>query len=88
MVQTKRRSNSWKKEKRRLKYADRLKNSGFSIDSLNYKEKQSYPFELQISRKESVQPMVINELTRSLKNLAQSNFGQYDGWSTEVILEE
>lgn len=78
---------NFKKEKRRLKYADKLKKIGFAIDSLNFKNKTPYPFELQISRKESVEPESINHLTKSLKASALSYFGKYDGWSTEPIVE-
>jgi len=83
--------NHWvnfKKEKKRSKYANQLKKIGFSIDSLNYKNESPYPYELKVSRKESVEPAAINQLTKSLNNLARRTYGQYDGWSTEVILEE
>ena len=79
---------NFKKEKRRLKYANRLEKLGFSIDSLNLKKETPYPYELQVSRKESVKPGAINQLTKSLKSLARITYGQYDGWSTEAILEE
>lgn len=78
----------FKKEKRRLKYADKLKKIGFSIDSINFKKESSYPFELQVSRKESVKPTEINQFTQSLKKSVLSYYGQYDGWSAEAILEE
>lgn len=83
--------NHWinfKKEKRRIKYVNQLKKLGFSIDSLSYKKETIYPYKLQVSRKESVEPNAINKLTNMLKLLARSPYGQYDGWATEVILQD
>ncbi|MCF6296617.1 MAG: ribonuclease E inhibitor RraB [Flavobacteriaceae bacterium] len=79
---------NFKKEKKRLKYLNQLKGFGFSIDSLNYKKENPYPYELQVSKKQSVRPNSINKLTKILSALARSSYGQYDGWATKVIVQD
>lgn len=78
---------NFKKEKRRLKYAEKIKKFGFTVDSISYKKGAAYPLELQVSRKDFVDPENINQLTKSLKASALSYYGIYDGWSTELIVE-
>lgn len=61
-----------------------LKRLKFSLDSIAYQKERQFPFQLTISRQDSILPMSIYELTTMLRNLSASMSGLYDGWSTEV----
>ena len=61
-----------------------LKKLKFSLDSIAYQKERQFPFQLTISRQDSILPMSIYELTTMLRNLSASMNGLYDGWSTEV----
>ena len=65
-----------------------MKKLDFSLDSIAYKKENSLPYELTISRKDSIDPFSIYKLTTMLRGLSASMNGQYDGWSTEVISKE
>ena len=83
--------NNWmnfKNDKRRQKFIKIIKKLDFVIDSTNYKKETKYAYELQVSRKDSISPKYISELTRILKILVNSSFGKYDGWGTEVIIQD
>ena len=84
--------------KKRVKFINEIKNLDFTIDSVNYKKDKkfidvqnsfyysrvkSYPFEVKISRKDSIDPSSISKLTFMLKSLAKSLNGKYDGWGFE-----
>jgi len=81
-------SNSFKNDNRKLKVYDKFRGLKFSIDSLNYKGAGTYPYELQVSRKDSVNPKSIAELTYMLKNLSRSLNGRYEGWRTELKIQD
>ncbi len=72
----------------RLKMTEKLEAMKFSIDSIKYHREKKYPFELQVSRMDSITPNKISELTIMMKVLSQVYQGQYDGWGTEVIPKE
>ncbi len=74
--------------KKRTEFVKELKIYKFSIDSLNYKKEKSYPYELQASHEDYINPQSISELTKLLKVIAELSKGQYDGWSTEVVKKE
>jgi hypothetical protein len=61
-----------------------LKELNFSLDSIAYKKESKIPYELKISRHDSINPDSIDRLTTFLRILCASQKGQYDGWSTEV----
>ena len=75
-------------EKRRAKFIKAIKTFEFTIDSLNYKQEKNYKYELQISRKNNVDPNSISKLTQMLKNLSTTGHGIYDGWKAEAIIKE
>ena len=54
------------------------------MDSLNYVEDRPAPYELQISRKDSIGPIYIQQLTTMLRILSLSHAGNYDGWSVDL----
>ena len=72
----------------RLKMTEKLEAMKFSIDSIKYHREKKYPFELQVSRMDSITPNKISELTIMMKVLSQVYQAQYDGWGTEVIPKE
>ncbi len=74
--------------KRRTKFVNRTKGMKFSIDSLNYKKEKRYPYQVVISRKDSVNPSNVSSITKKLKLLSQRYYGKYDGWEMEAILKD
>lgn len=72
------------REKKRAQLAEKLKSLKFSMDSLNYVEDRPAPYELQISRKDSIGPIYIQQLTTMLRILSLSHAGNYDGWSVDL----
>jgi len=63
---------------------ERLEKLNFSLDAIAYKKESKTPYELKISRNDSISPDSIDRLTTFLRVLCASQKGQYDGWSTEV----
>jgi len=51
--------------------------------SIYYSRVKKYPFEVKISRKDSIDPSSISKLTFILKELAKTLNGKYDGWGFE-----
>jgi len=82
-----RKVNHWiyfKSLEKRNSLGKTLKKLEFSLDSIAYKKEKDFPFQLTISRQDSILPMSIYELTTMLRNLSGSVNAFYDGWSTEV----
>lgn len=76
------------KLKQRLKMTEKLETLKFSIDSIKYHRERKYPYEIQVSRMDSITPDKISELTTLLKVLSQVYQAQYDGWGTELVPKE
>ena len=76
------------KLKQRLKMTEKLQSLKFSIDSIDYHRESKYPYELQVSRMDSIPPKKISQLTTMMKVLSQVYQAQYDGWGTEVVPKE
>ena len=76
------------KLKQRLKMTEKLESIRFSIDSIRYNRESRYPYELQVSRMDSITPSKIYELTRTMKVLGEVYQAQYDGWGTDLIVRE
>ena len=74
--------------KTRTTVAEQLKRLKFSLDSISYKKESKYPYELQISRNDSINPNSIYKLTTMLQILSASFKAKYDGWSTEVKVQQ
>lgn len=64
----------------RSKFIDKAKEFDFKIDSINYKKERYYPYELQISRIDSITPSSISNITNILIVLSNSYRAEYDGW--------
>mgnify|MGYP001591801702 CR=1 FL=1 len=82
-----RKVNHWiyfKSIKKRNQFGTKVKELEFSLDSIAYKRERSFPYELNISRKDSIDPLSVYHLTSMLRLLSNSMLGQYAGWSTEV----
>lgn len=88
----------FKNPKKRDKFIEDVKKLEFAIDSVNYKKDKkfldglnslyysrvrTYPYEVKISRKDSINPASISKLTKTLIFLANSLSGKYDGWGFE-----
>jgi hypothetical protein len=67
---------------------DKLESLKFSIDSIKYHRESKFPYELQVSRMDSITPSKISELTTLMKVLSQVYQAQYDGWGTELKPKE
>jgi len=78
----------FKKLKQRIKMTDKLESMKFSIDSIKYYRDRQFPYELQVSRMDSITPKKIAELTSLMKVLSQVYQARYDGWGTEVVPKE
>ncbi len=76
------------KLKQRLKMAEKLESLEFSIDSIKYHRESKFPFELQVSRMDSITPTKISELTTMMKVLSEVYQAQYDGWGTDLVPKE
>ena len=86
-----RKVNHWlyfKDVNKRNKLGKTLEKLNFSLDSIAYKKDDPLPYQLTISRQDSINPLTIYELTTMLRGLAGTMKGQYDGWSTEVISKD
>ncbi len=82
-----RKVNHWiyfKSVQKRNLFGKRLKELKFSLDSIDYKKEKAFPFELKVSRQDSIDPASIYQLTSMLRLLSVTMKGEYDGWSTEV----
>ncbi len=75
-------------DRRREKFKENVEKLEFKVDSLAYKKDKSYPYEIKITRKESMNPESIVQVTTVLRTLSVNFSGQYDGWSTETIIEK
>jgi len=53
------------------------------MGSFYYSRIRSYPYEVKISRKDSINPKSISELTTLLKAYVRTSNGRYDGWGLE-----
>lgn len=82
-----RKVNHWiyfKSVKKRNQFSTEVKKLKFSLDSIAYKRDRSFPYELTISRQDSIDPVSIYRLTSMLRVMSNSMLGQYDGWGTDV----
>lgn len=88
-------------DRRKEKFIEKIEDLDFAIDSVTYKKdkkfvydsygyarEKAYPFEVQVSRKDSINPENISELTLLLNNLSKIFSGRYDGWGADAILEK
>ena len=78
----------FKNLKQRVKMSEKLESLKFSLDSIKYNRERQFPYELQVSRMDSITPKKVSELTTLMKVLSQVYQARYDGWGTEVIPKE
>jgi len=86
-----RKVNHWvyfKSVEKRNQFGSRLKKLKFSLDSIAYKKDRSFPYELTVSRQDSIDPVSIYNLTTMLQLLSETMNAKYDGWSTEVKIKD
>jgi hypothetical protein len=90
-LDTPRKINHWfsfYNTKRRTKFIEKVKILNYTIDSVSYKKDKKSPYQAVISRKDSVHPKRISNITNILKQLSQRYYGNYDGWEMKTILKE
>ncbi len=75
-------------DRRREKFKENVEKLEFKVDSLVYKKDKKYPYEIKITREESMNPASILQVTNLLRSLTLSFSGEYDGWSTETIIKK
>ncbi len=73
---------------KRNQFGKKIKKLDFTLDSIAYRKDNMLPYQLTISRKDSIDPQNVYKLTSMLRGLSGSLNGQYDGWSTEVMSKE
>lgn len=78
----------FKNLKQRIKMSEKLESLKFSLDSIKFNRESQFPYELQVSRMDSITPAKVSELTTLMKVLSQVYQARYDGWGTEVIPKE
>lgn len=78
----------FKNLKQRIKMSEKLESLKFSLDSIKYNRERLFPYELQVSRMDSITPKKVSELTMLMNVLSQVYQARYDGWGTEVIPKE
>lgn len=78
---------SFNKTKKRLKFLNQIKKLDFKIDSINFKKESRTPYELVISRKDSISPKTILQLTQLLQLLVDKSNGIYEGWGVESTVQ-
>lgn len=78
----------FKKEKRREKFEKNIKELKFKVDSVYTNIKDKYPYQLQFSRDNLVNPKSIYELTNLIKVLANSSNSIYGGWGFDPEPDE
>jgi hypothetical protein len=76
------------KLKQRLKMSEKLESLNFSIDSINFYRESKWPYEIQVSRMDSITPVQVLDLTTMMKILTELYQGQYDGWGTEPVIKD
>jgi len=83
--------NHWlyfKNLKTRNSAGEKLKKLNFTLESIAYDDSNRFPYELKISRQDSITPVSIIETTNLLKALCYSLNAQYDGWGTDLKIAE
>ncbi|NVK44366.1 MAG: DUF695 domain-containing protein [Oceanospirillaceae bacterium] len=74
-------------EEDKISFMESIKKEGYKIEDDNKLQNTDLPFQLRISRIDSVNPNEIYKITLSLRKMAKKYNGEYDGWETFVIKE-
>jgi hypothetical protein len=72
-------------DKDRNCFLEQIKSDGFTIDEKNIRSDLKHPYQLKISRSDSVDPYKITTVTLALRKKAATSKGEYDGWETVLI---
>jgi len=72
----------------RLSFASAVIELGYKIECESDLENDDRPFELEITREQSITPDQIDATVITLFRLAKRANGEYDGWETEAIRDE
>jgi hypothetical protein len=69
----------------RAQFLAGLAGQGFNVEEQTDNRSGPFPYGVQISREDKVDPESINELTFDLEERAEAVGGDYDGWETCVV---
>ncbi|MDH3322429.1 MAG: DUF695 domain-containing protein [Flavobacteriaceae bacterium] len=78
----------FKSIKNRVDFINKIKVLDYAIDSVSYKKEAAYPYELQVSKKEFIDPESVKASTTLLKLMSEGSKGLYQGWATEVQIDD
>lgn len=71
----------------RSQFAVEAKQRGYQVEE-EYSTSGNEPYAIQLNRKHSMTPEVIDEAVLELFRLTKLHHGNYDGWETEVVGDE
>nr|MDJ0644805.1 ribonuclease E inhibitor RraB [Flavobacteriaceae bacterium] len=83
--------NHWvvfRNSRRRDKFIEKIKPLEFKVDSLKVIKAPYYKYQVVISRKDSIDPESITQLTKELAKFSLLFSGIYDGWGLDPVREE
>lgn len=72
-------------DKDRTCFLEQIKSDGFTIDEKRTSPDLKNPYQLKISRTDSVDPYKITTVTLELRKKAATCKGDYDGWETILV---
>ncbi|MCB0473332.1 MAG: DUF695 domain-containing protein [Flavobacteriaceae bacterium] len=78
----------FKNDKNRSKFIDKIQVLDFKVDTTRFIVNKNLPFEVELSRTDSITPRNIEDITKLLTSLSLAYKGVYDGWGTEAVKEE
>ncbi|NNC69347.1 MAG: DUF695 domain-containing protein [Flavobacteriaceae bacterium] len=86
-----RKINHWvnfRNKNRRQRFIEEAKKLRFAVDSIKEDQKGYYRFRAVISRKDSVKPEIIVNLSKLMMKFTGAYSGVYNGWYAEPIIED
>lgn len=71
--------------KQRDAFLEQIKPENFKVEAMQTIKENKLPFQLHISRVDSIEIRSISLVTINLRKIAKSHSGYYDGWETYVV---
>lgn len=78
----------FKNEKKRQRFQKNIKALDYKIDSVYTNKKDKYPYQIEFSKKNSVDPKTIIDQTNMIKVILGSNNSIYGGWGFDPKYED
>lgn len=79
---------NFKSIKHRADFIDKIEELDYAIDSITYKKEEPYPYKLQISKQEFIDPKTLKVTSNILKFMSWKAGGQYQGWGAEIKTQD